>query len=82
MPRGLPGGQPISAEAAVGVLDWLLDELKIPLSPERADWLVWYVCYRYERDDAAGARRSLLQWIDPTAVYRVEAMLHASSGEV
>lgn len=73
----LPGDRPISTERAVAALDFMLDDLRCDLTPGNADMLIQYACARYERGEVEGARMTLMRQMDLTAVYRVEAILHA-----
>lgn len=72
----LPGDRPISVSAAAEALDLMLDTFGVALSPAEADMVLTYACQRYERGEVDGARKTLMHYLDLTAVYRIEAVLH------
>lgn len=72
----LVGHRPISVSAAVEALDLMLDNFGVDMTPMEADMVLTYACQRYERGEVEGARKTLLRWMDLTAVHRVEAILH------
>jgi hypothetical protein len=72
----LPGNRPISTSAAVEALDLMIETYQVPLPPAEADMLLTYACQRYQRGEIEGARKTLSHYLDLTAVYRIESVLH------
>lgn len=74
------GGRPISTAARVAALDCLLDDIGTNLKPEAADMVIDYAAARFERDEVAGAIRTLQNTCDLTGALRLAAVMHTEPG--